>query len=297
MGYRNQKDYNYDYTDVKDTSILQVDYFLPSTLENIDASLLDKVKSFEIQTTTNKGFTPVPVIWTSAERSFQVKNNPELRDDDDSIILPIMTVERTSFEKSLSRKGGIFGNQIPTVGYNGDVQGGSITIARRINQDKTSNFANATAKRRFSQENYKFQNDKVVYETITVPLPIYVDINYIVRLRSQYQQQMNDMVAPFVNLGYGVNYFTLARNGHKYEGFVQADMATENNLASMGTEERIYQTNVSIKVLGYIIGNDKNQERPKVVKRENAVEVYIGRERSIVGDIPDHRYGSENYRR
>ena len=45
---------------------------------------------------------------------------------------------------------------------------------------------------------------------------------------------------------------------------------------------------MSIKVLGYLIGNDKNQNGPKVVRRENFVDVKIGRERVIVGDIPDH---------
>jgi len=56
----------------------------------------------------------------------------------------------------------------------------------------------------------------------------------------------------------------------------------------METEERKFETTIEIKVLGYLVGEGKNQERPKIVIRENAVEVRIPRERIIVGDIPEH---------
>ena len=45
---------------------------------------------------------------------------------------------------------------------------------------------------------------------------------------------------------------------------------------------------VDIKVLGYIMGEGKNAEQPKVVIRENAVEVRLSREHVIFGDIPEH---------
>ena len=43
-----------------------------------------------------------------------------------------------------------------------------------------------------------------------------------------------------------------------------------------------------MKVLAYLIGGDKNQDTPKTVIRENAVEVKIGRERTILSDEIDH---------
>ena len=41
------------------------------------------------------------------------------------------------------------------------------------------------------------------------------------------------------------------------------------------------KTKIDIKVLGYLIGEGKNQETPKLVYRENAVDVKIGRERVV----------------
>ena len=55
----------------------------------------------------------------------------------------------------------------------------------------------------------------------------------------------------------------------------------------MENEERKYQTSLDIRVLGYLIGEDKNQPTPKVIMRENAVEVKIPRERVIMGDSPE----------
>ena len=293
MGYRERPDL--DYTGVSDTSVIQENYFEPSTIENIDTALFNGVKGLNIQAETNRGFKPVPVIWTSAERAYQAKHNRDLRDSDDQFILPVISIERNSFEKSLTRKGAVFGNALPETSIRGE--GGVLDIARRINQKKTANFANATSKRRYGQLNYRFKNEKVVYETFSIPLPIYIDVSYTVRLRAEYQQQANDLVAPFVNLGLGINYFRVWHQGHIYEAFIDSSFDANNNAASLGEEERIYETTVPIKVLGYLVGAGKNEAKPNIVRRENFVEVEIGRERPMVGAIPEHLDAPEKYRR
>jgi len=64
----------------------------------------------------------------------------------------------------------------------------------------------------------------------------------------------------------------------------------------MGTDERTYITNLSFEVIGYIIGEGPNGERPKIIRKENAVEVKIGREKVILGDIADYGKGKSKYR-
>ena len=68
-----------------------------------------------------------------------------------------------------------------------------------------------------------------------------------------------------------------------------------NNISSLGADERNYTSKVSFEVLGYIIGEDPNGDRPKVVRRENAVDIKIPRERVIFGDIPDYGDGKSDY--
>ena len=123
---------------------------------------------------------------------------------------------------------------------------------------------------------------------MSIPMPVYVDISYKILLRSEYQQQMNEMTTPFITRTGGINHFILKKDGHRYEAFIQQDFSQDNNVSSLDTDERMYETTVEIKVLGYLIGEGKNQERPKVVIRENAVEVKIPKEQVIFGDIPEH---------
>ena len=257
--------------------------FAPSTLETIDEAVHEYFnEKVNIHTTTNKGWEKVPMIWTSAERAYQVKSKKELRDDSGTLILPLISIERTSVVKSLSKRGNFFGN-VPR-----DDRGGSITITRRVNQDKTSDFASNDAYRLLGQRNLPRKNNKIVYETISIPMPVYVDVTYTLTLKSEYQQQMNEMITPFVTRTGAIDYFAMRNNGHLYEGFIRGNLALGNNLSSLMQDERKYETRITVNVLGYLVGEGDNQVTPKRVIRENFVEVKLPRERVIFGDIRDH---------
>ena len=271
----------------------------PSTLETIDYALYEFINN-EINafSTTNKGFKKVPVVWVSSERAFQIKDNKDLRDDKGTLIFPMMTIQRDSFEKSLTDKGVFYSSNLPI----NDSKGGKITIQRKVLQDKTGNFLNADTFRKknkktgnqgnpgFQQINFpdrrKAKEKKIVYETITIPAPVYVSVNYTIKIRTEYQQQMNEIVQPFVTNTSGINYRLLSNNGHTYEAFFQSTYTANNDLTQLGDETRVYETDVSIKVLGYLIGAGDNDEQPKISVRENFVEVRIPREQVILGDIP-----------
>ena len=128
---------------------------------------------------------------------------------------------------------------------------------------------------------------KVVYETVTMPIPTYVVVDYDVVIRTEYQQQINDIVTPFITKTGQINNFVMRQEGHMFEGFIQGDFGQNSNVAQLNEEERMYETSIKIKVLGYLIGEGPNRERPKLTLRENAVEVKIPREQVIFGDIPE----------
>lgn len=291
---------NSQYKGVKNASgNISVEEIQPSNIENIDFAFYDFVDSkMNNHATTNEGWKKTPVIWSTAERSFLSKNNKDLRDNDGTLILPLITIERTAITKSLTRKGKFYGLSTDNLD---DKRFGRITIARKIVRDKTNNFTVADNKKRFDnkanrvaqRQAYfpKEENKKVVYETLSIPLPNYLSINYTVSLRTEYVQQMNDLISPFATLGSSINYFTIDRNGHRYEVFLKEDISQQNNISNIGVDERIYKTDISFEVLGYIIGEDPNGDRPKIVKRENAVEVKVGREQVILGDIPEYGDG------
>ena len=77
---------------------------------------------------------------------------------------------------------------------------------------------------------------------------------------------------------------------------MKSDLTQKNNIASYKEEERNYQTQIVFEVLGYVIGEGENQHRKKIVRRENAVEVKIPRERVIYDTTQEFDPSSDFYR-
>ena len=219
--------------------------FAPSSMETIDGAMLNYIKDLNLHTMTNQGFKKVPIIWSSAERSFQSKRGSQVRDKRGALVLPLISIERTTVEKSLTRKGSVYGN-VPAID---DAQGGSIPVAKLINQKKTAEFAAADADKLIGTINFPRQNSKVVYQTISIPLPTYVVVNYEITLRTEYQQQMNDLIAPFISLPGSVNYILIKNEGHRFEGFIQESFNQNNNIADYTSEERRFETKINIENL------------------------------------------------
>ena len=89
----------------KDPKVQEIK-FMPSTIETIDFALYDWLnEELNVHCTTNEGWKKVPLIWSMAERAFQIKDNKDLRDKN-VFILPAISIERVSLIKDPSFKGG-----------------------------------------------------------------------------------------------------------------------------------------------------------------------------------------------
>jgi len=263
---------------VKKETVLALE---PSKIETVDFALFEWVdKTMDIHTTTNNGFKKIPVVWVSGERSFQIKNRKEMRDSEGSLIFPIISVERTSINKNPSRRGSLQAYLPPINKYNNF----NYHVHKMVKQDKTSNFANANSKQTFGQENFPFENLNVVHENYYIKAPTYVDMSFMITLRTEYQQQMNEVLQPFVTRTGNINSFMIEKDGHHYEAFIQPDFSPQNNVASLDKEERIYQTQITINVLAHLYGEDVNDDEPKVFKQEGVAKIKIGGEKTILGE-------------
>ena len=295
---RNTREQRYDYIGDKNVADkLQEIEFMPSSLETIDGAMLNFVdEDLNMSIQTNNGFKKVPVLWVTAERAYQIKHNKDLRDKEETLILPLITVNRSSVTKEQNFRGDVFANIYPV----DDPKGGTITIARNINPKKTAEFQNNIARRKYANGRVSGQgsgqgtypgivDEKVVYETVTIPLPVWVSALYEISIRTEYQQQMNDLATPLLRQG-GLNSMPrrLERDGHKFEAFINGSFTNNANTNSLDMTQRNYETTISLEVLGYLIGDGPNDDRPKIVIRENAVEVKIPREHVIMGDIDEY---------
>ena len=287
----------FDYVGDKEVeSKLQEIEFMPSSLETIDGAMMRFVdEDLNLSTTTNTGFKKVPVLWVTAERAYQIKHNKDLRDKEETLILPLISINRSNVTKEPNFKGTVYANIYPEP----DARGGTITVARQINQKKTAEFQNAQSKRKYGVDNNvaaksynsskrNMNTQKVVYETITIPLPVWVKVRYEITVRTEYQQQLNELIRPFFTIaGNSPMPPRIENEGHFYEVFIDGSFTNNSNKANLGMAQRNYETTIGIDVLGYLIGEGENQEKPKIVKRENAVDFKFARERTILGDIPD----------
>jgi hypothetical protein len=268
---------------------------IPSTLETVDVGIFNWLNDIlNLHVTTNNGWKKVPVVWLSAERAFQIKNNKDMRDSSGHLRLPIITIMRNSVTKDPTFRGSHYANIYET----NDYKGGATPIARRIQQVKTRNFANAQAYKdnKDGSQTRKFDNKKVVYETLEVPVPTYLSMLYTISIRTEHLQQTNTLVMPFMSYTGGINSFVFENDGHKYEAFIDQNFDPSNNTKSLGEEERFFLTEVKIKALGYIMGGGQNRERPDIIVRENIVDVKISRERVILDETIPWKPSPDKYR-
>ena len=253
-----------------------------STFETIDTAVYNFVNGqLDIYTKTNNGLSKVPVLWLGAERAHQIKNNKDLRDKVGKLKLPLLTISRTGVSRDTDFRGSYRSYYPPDVGP----EGGRVAITRIIRQDKTRNFANSS---RYKipikgNETGPYSNRRIVYETILIPKPTYVTCMYEVNVRTEYQQQMNDILPPLIIDQ--KNVVVIQHDGYQYEMFIQADYGITNNINTIGTDERMFTAKVQFKVLGYLTGDGENGSVPKIIRKQNAVNIQISRERVVGRNI------------
>ena len=269
---------------------VQYDTLVPSTLETIDMALYTWLdETLNIFATRNDGWRKVPIVWLTQERAFQIKDNREMRElGTESLVFPMISVERTDVSLTPPNS-----SPIPARLFE-DKNQTTLVVSKKVKQSKTKNFANATSLRLYNQNNFKFKNEKVVYEYVTIPLPIYHDVTYSINLRAEYQQQMNDMIRTFATFSNNVNQFLVSDSGHSYEAFLPSKYGLSSNIKNLSNNEKIYEASISVKVLGYIMGGGPNQKGPQVSRKENFVEVRFPREHVMLGDI--NEFSDDGYR-
>jgi len=253
---------------------------LESDIENIDYSMTSWLKTdLDLFATTNEGRKKVDILWQTPERAFQVKNDKNLRDDSGALKLPLISIQRTGITKDPERKGA-YQAHIYSDKRNG--RAGRMTLARRIVKDKTRNFAVASGTRTNTgaalQKHFPRINKKIVIQTLSIPIPVYVNVDYKITIKTEYQQQMNELLAPFITRTGQINSFVMRRNGHLYEAFIEQNFAASDNVATLNEDIRMFNTDINIKVLGYLIGEGENDDRKIVRIDENVVELTFPRE-------------------
>jgi hypothetical protein len=255
---------------------LYVDNIKPSTLENIDFALFNWVdKEINPNCNTNEGFKKVPIIWSSTERAYQIKNFKDLRDKDGTLVTPFISIERGAITKNPSNTRSAF--QANVKGFD------RITFSRIINDEKTSKYASNDAYRFQKKINFALNaTPKVVYQTKSMRVPTYIDVDYTISIKTSFLQQINEILQPFIGFTRGNKHFLIKNEGFQYEAFIGDSYEVEEGATAIESEERQYISKISVKVIGYLIGESTNQDDQMVITTENPVSIKLPRENIII---------------
>ena len=261
-------------------------------LEDIDRAvfnLFDKVIAFE---TEEKGQSrKVPVIFSTGERFALTRRKNPIRDKNNALILPLISIMRGDIDVSPNQHGFktpiAYGDQ---PGYyikkrlsKTDREYQNIINKQGIKNQKNvasrSNFLkndispgniakNGTiASRRNGKNNSFLQQDinladklsKNIYEIIEIPYPTFTAVKYTAVFWSQYNTQANEMLQALFRTFPGQSHEIPIKtdNGYELVVFFDDNFSPDNNFESYSDEERLIKMSIGFTIPGYML-NPKN---------------------------------------
>lgn len=256
---------------------------IPSVgIEDIDVALF-KLFENEIKLQVggdNSDFKKVPIIFATGEKWAILKNKKSLRDRNNSLILPLLTIARNSISQD-------FATDIAGRGIN--QQTSEIVIYRKLDKSDRSyqnlinryllkNQKNVATNPELEHVDNQLLTDRVIgsdannpsvqdgawladikknniYETIVVPSPQFCSLSYEVTMWTQYTQHMNQLLEQIISsfLPQGNAWKLNTPKGYWFIATVDNNSYTpENNFDDLGQEERMIKHKFNINVKGYI---------------------------------------------
>jgi hypothetical protein len=225
----------------------------PVTLETVDQAVVDYFdKELSITTDTDKGRTKIPIIFASGERWKLIRDNKGLRDENGTLILPLIAISRTNVDRTPGMRS--MGQETPYIMVKKDIH------------PKTSNIQNLIDSRR--ESGFPEAKRDAVYEYITIPFPDFATLYYEIKIWTQYQTQMNEVLEKiFYNYDHmdsfviPVEYDGKKRKGTGYYfvGFRDGSVVPQANVEEFTNQERIIRYNYSIKVPVYLMLDPKDE--------------------------------------
>ena len=280
------------------------DFFIsPAGIEQMDRAvftLFDKRLAFQVKVKDQS--KKVPVVFSTGERFALTRRKSPIRDRNNALILPIISIHRTSLETGPGQSG--YGTAIS---YRNQQ---SYVVRKRLdprdrnyqkivnklgikNQDNVASrgaFARSdvfpgniskpgrVASRR-NGKNLTFLNDPSgdflrdeignnIFEIITLPYPKFVTLNYEITFWTQYMSQMNQIIETMMAQYDGQNYgFKVeSENGYEYVAYIKSPLTNADNFSDFSQDERIIKYTFNVILPGYFVAID-NPGMPEPIRK------------------------------
>ena len=198
------------------------------TLKDVDTSVMNYIKDVIRPSIREANETiKVPVMYGNEERWNNVRRRGVLRDRNNTIILPVIVLKRTSVEK----------NTELSQGFEHDVQRKYAEVLRKPQWSKKNRYD------RFSVQT----NKKPTFENLVTTMPNFVNISYEFVLLTSYMEQMNILIEEFVE--HSNNYWG---DGEDYKFLSTVESISD--ASEMTTDsERIIKSTFSVITKAYLL--------------------------------------------
>ena len=267
------------------TDPVESDFSMPScTIEDVDRGVFNlfdrELPFFYKQKTANK---KVPVIFATGERFALLARNKPLRDKDDALILPLISVVRTGIDQEGAKGTGLFqggpirvkaqlSSEDPiyqrlqnrlgfknsddiaiSPGTTTDAGLGGSTTPGRIATRRSAPPITVSAR---SGTILSPNISKNIFEFIEIPPIKQYTASYEITFWSQYTQQMNSMLTVMMN-GYVENrrrtYVIETAEGYRFTAYVDASLSPQNNFDDFTDAERLVKYTFNMSVTAYLV--------------------------------------------
>ena len=198
------------------------------TLKDVDTSVMNYIKDVIRPSIREANETiKVPILYGNEERWNNVRRRGVLRDRNNTIILPVIVLKRTSVEK----------NTELSQGFEHDVQRKYAEVLRKPQWSKKNRYD------RFSVQT----NKKPTFENLVTTMPNFVNISYEFVLLTSYMEQMNTLIEEFVE--HSNNYWG---DGEDYKFLSTVESISD--ASEMATDsERIIKSTFSVITKAYLL--------------------------------------------
>jgi len=257
------------------------------TIEDIDRAIFEFINdNLNIHVKSDNTLKKVPVIFASGERWALVRQRKALRDENGTIILPLISIRRTeidrSYEASLpagnaahksvvfkvkrSPKNSNFQNLRNSVGlvnqtnaaknFGTTIDGPAAKTSRRL-------AAKAFSGTVFRGKQIVSKNKPEIVDVFTIPYPDFARIDYEITFWAQYQEEINQMLHRYFNdfSIFSIDQFQVnTKKGYYFMAFGRPDIANESNVEEFTDTERIIRQTMFLECPIYFIQTQVGEE-------------------------------------
>ena len=282
---------------------------IPScTVEDVDRAIFNLFnESLDLFYKQDGAIVRIPVIFATGERFAILSRNKPLRDDNDTLILPLISIARTGVEKDVSR--GMATNQSQPITIKRRIAKTDQIYQRLINREALQNQddrvndshllltgslgdsrgrgtqpGQIATRRPHGETASVYRQGKLltpkignnIYEIYEIPNVKYYSTTYEVTFWTQYTQQMNDVLMSFMSSAHTNGKLTFrieTEKGYYFVAYLEGGFSPGNNFSDFTDEERLVRYSFNMAVPAYIIAPDFEGSRNTIRRFVSAPQI------------------------